>query len=342
MAVALKYYNYDKVFSFNGMLNFICGGRGLGKTYGIKEKAIAAAIKKGDMFILLRRYKDELRLSKNTFFADIAHVFPDWDFKVEGIEAKMAPVLKEGESEKKRPWQTIGYFIPLSQAQAMKGVSFPKVKTIIFDEFLIEKGKVQYIPDEAVVFLNFFSTVDRYKDKTRAFFLANSVQIENPYFLYFNIRPKKGEEWIKLANGDIICNFPDSTEFNNGVYQTRFGRLIKGSEYADYAVESTFSDNTSNLVEEKPSTARYIYSLETSNGVVSVWKDTPTRSFYIQESLPKQQIMFTLLPGKMAEGKTLLHNSDKLLQYLRTAYRQGRAKFDTPQSRIAFIEVFKR
>ena len=337
---ALQYYSFDKVLSYNGVYNFVIGARGLGKTYGAKKIVIRNAIRKGEQFIYLRRYKDELRISKDTFFADIQHEFPNYDFRINAGMAQMAS--SEDRGEKKRNWQDIGYFIPLSTAQSIKSVAFPKVTMIIFDEFIIEKGAIHYLPNEATAFTNFFSTVDRYKDKTRVLFLANSVSIMNPYFLEYNIKPDQVGELVTRHNNFLVCHLADSKEFSKGVYKTRFGQFIEGTEYADYAAGNEFIDNHDALLKYKTSTARYTYSLETKAGTFSVWIDWDGPYYYIQEKLPKQQLLFTIIPERMSEGKTLVSYNDKMVALLRTAFRHEKAFFDNAKSRNAFIEIFRR
>lgn len=333
------YYNYDKLYSYNGVYNFIAGGRGIGKTFGAKEKGIRAAITKGDQFIYLRRYKTEMQTARNTFFADVEYKFPNHDFKVQGNEAMCAPVKTRG--EKKRSWQVIGYFIALSNAQTQKSVAFPRVKLIMFDEFIIEKGALHYLPDESTVFNNFYSTVDRYTDKTKVLFLANSVSIMNPYFIAHEIRPDQDNEFIIKKDGFIVCHFPDSEKFASSVYQTKFGKFIKDTDYADYAVSNAFSDNHDMLLEGKPSNAKYVFSLECRTGSFSIWHTLNDDQYYVQSKLPKQQIMFTLLPEKMDVGKVLMTQSDRPLQYLRSAFKTARLTFDKPATRNVFAEIFK-
>ena len=338
----LSFYNYDKLYSYNGIYNFLCGARGLGKTYGAKLKAINAAIEKGHQFVYLRRYKDELKKTKDSFFADIEAegAFPDWDFRVEGYFAQMAPAKTR--DEKKRGWKTIGYFIPLSTSQSVKGVSYPLVRTIIFDEFIIEKGMVRYIPDEATVFTNFYSTVDRYKSTTRVFFLANAVSIMNPYFLEYDIKPDEVGEFHQARDGFIVCHFADSKDFQNDVYQTRFGKFIKDTAYADYAVGSEFSDNHDGLIGSKTIDAVYVYTMESKKGTFSVWVDYSNNTYYIQSKRPKNERIYTLMADQLREGKVLMVYGDRLMQDMRTAFRHGRAIFDAPQARNAFVEIFKR
>jgi hypothetical protein len=339
--MSLAYYNFDKIYSFNGTYNFLVGARGLGKTYGAKRKAISRALKFGEEFIYLRRYKNELK-AKDSFFADLIGEFDEWDFRVSSHFAEASPISER--KEKKRAWKRIGYFIALSTAQNQKSIAFPLVKTIIFDEFIIEKGMIHYLPNEAEAFTNFFSTVDRNKDKTRVFFLANSVSIENPYFIKYRIEPKAEQEFLKKFEGFIVCHFADSAEFKAGVYKTKFGKFIAESdpEYADYAVGNDFKDNHGNLLEFKPSDARYIYSLETKSGTFSVWLDWSTHSYYIQAKRPKQELLFTMLPEKMKDGKKLLFYNDKQVQMLRSSFKAQKMYFDAPPTRNAFIQIFTR
>ena len=342
MPIALKahpYYRFDRLLSYNGTYNFLVGSRGEGKTYGAKERAIKKFLKDGEQFIYLRRYKTELR-SRSTFFADIARKFPNWDFRIVGMLAQCAPVATR--DEKKREWRTMGYFVALSTSQANKSIAYPLVTTIIFDEFIIEKGSLHYIPDESNVFNNFYSTVDRYQDKTRVFFLANSVSIMNPYFLAYDIRPDESNEFIVRFDGFVVCHFTNAESFQSSVYETKFGRFIKGTEYADYAVGNTFSDNNENLLLLKDSKSKYIFSLETKNGKFSVWNNAFTGEYFIQERIPNGGVLFTLEAERMSEDKIYITFNDRPLQHLRTAFRNAKVMFDKPATRNTFVEIFKR
>lgn len=344
-AVEHPWYSFDRIMSFNAVYNFIPGGRGIGKTYGAKKMAINNALKRGQQFIYLRRYKEETATSKETFFADIQHEYPEWEFRVNGKNAEYAPRSTAG--DKKREWIIMGYFVSLSVAKNVKSVAFPLVTLIIFDEFIIEKGSTQYLPNESVAFNNFYLTVDRYKDKTRVLFLANAVSITNPYFLEYKIEPK-GQEFVKLAVNPttkqpfIAVQFVESDDFAASIYNTRFGAFIKDSEYADYAVSNEFADNNDHLIELKTSRASYIYTLETKEGVFSVWVDNLTGRYYALGRRPKQEVIYVTDPNKMTEDKMLLVRSDRQLQILRTVFARDMLRFDTPVTRNAMIQIFKR
>lgn len=346
-----KYYDFGPILSYNAVYNLACGGRGIGKTYGAKKLAIRDAIRKGEEFIYLRRYKTELSASRDTFFADVGVEFPEKDFRIHGNRAQMSDPINPDEYEteadfskanKARVWVTIGYFIALSTAQKQKSVSYPKVTKIIFDEFIIEKGALHYLPDETIAFNNFYSTVDRYSDRVKVFFLANSVSIMNPYFIAWDIVPSESNEFVRKANGFIVAHFPDSDEFAKDIFRTRFGQFIEGTDYAEYAVANQFADNNDSLVSVKGHKAKYQFTLECETGTFSVWYAMTNNHFYVQTRLPGNQTVYTLVPEKMSEDKTLMTVRDKPLAYLRASFNTGRMWFDRPSTRNTFREIFKR
>lgn len=356
-----SYFSYAKILSCNAVYNAVVGGRGIGKTFGGKKKAIKDGITKGFEFVLLRRYKTELAQAKATFFEDVQIWFPEYSFRVEGNKAQYAIALPDDFEEleakqqkevlKARKWTTIGYFMSLSSGQSYKGSSYPRVRTIIFDEFIIEKGQSRYLPAEVSVLNNFYITIDRYRGTTRVIMLSNSVSIDNPYFIAWEIDPDEADEngiIVKFKGSSglpyIAVQFADSTAFNSEAFKTRFGQFVSESdpEYADYAIGNTFQDNHKLLIEGKDYKADYLYSIETAKGTFSVWTKFLSGVLFIQAKLPKKQRMFTLIASRMSEDKLFLDPTDPVLRGLRTAWRGGMVKFDSAQTRNAMLEVFKR
>lgn len=332
-----SYYNFQKLLSYNAVYNFCLGARGLGKTYGAKKLVIKAYLRDRQEFIYVRRYKTELA-NRQTFFDDIAHEFPDIGLRVEGHLAQMC----WNPNDAKPKWETMGYFMALSNSQSRKSVAFPAVTMILFDEFIIEKGALHYLPKEEDVFMNFFATVDRWQDKTRVIFMANAVSIMNPYFLAYDIKPT--QEFVKKGDGFLTVHFADSKEFSNEISETRFGKFIKGTEYEDYAVNSVFADAHEYLVARKTAKATYTVTLETKEGVFSVWIDRQAYPmvYYVQEKRPDKETIYVTESELMREGTIFVTYTDKFLQYLRAAYGKGHVLFDGPRSRNSFAQIFKR
>ena len=79
-----------------------------------------------------------------------------------------------------------GYAIPLSTANILKSATFEKVDTIIFDEFIIDKGSYHYLQNEVIQLLDIIETIARLRD-IKIIFLGNAISVTNPYFTFFDI-----------------------------------------------------------------------------------------------------------------------------------------------------------
>lgn len=326
------YYDFGPILSRNAVINMIVGARGVGKTYGAKRMVIKASIEKGEEFVYLRRYRTEMKSVAN-FFADVGQEFPGWEFRVNGGVAQRKP-----ESAKK--WTTFGYFVALSTAQKMKSVAYPKVTKIIYDEFIIEKGYVRYLPNEVDSLLSFYSTVDRWQDRTRLIMLANAVSITNPYFIKWGIEPH-GREFEMRASNFVCCQFVSNTAFADRVRNTRFARFLAETdpEGVEYSIDNQFADYTNVWVAKKPPDAIPTLIIRFADGPVSIW--IRGELWYAQTRIPKGDVPRVAYdPDHLREDEPQVAPGDKLMQMLRTQFRQGRMRFDTPQTRNRMKGIF--
>ena len=333
---ASVYYDFTPVMSRNAIFNMIVGGRGIGKSYGAKVREVRRALRSNWQFIYMRRFREELKASAASFFADIAHEFPGWEFKQVGDKALARIAGSDDE------WKHIGYFLALSVSKNFTSVSYPNVKTIIFDEFIADPAKIgqKYLNDEWTVLMNFYVTVDRYQERVKVIMLANAISIDNPYFLTLDHVPD-GREWYTYKDGMIVIQYPKSEDFNNATMQTRFGKMIADTEYAKFAVNNEFKDAHGRLVVRKSERSRYFYTLVTRKGTFSLWFDTETGNMYAQSKRPKNEEMYTVDPTRISEDSEFLTFSDKKIAHPRTLFRQGKMYFDKPPTRNAFMEIFK-
>lgn len=154
------YYDYNKILSYNAMLNILIGERGVGKTYGCTKYVIKRFINKHKKFVLLRRFKTELKKAAPNFFNDMIDVFPDHKLECKNnkfyVDDKLA-----------------GYAITLTEAQNIKGTKFKDVDSIIFDEFIIEDNLHYYLPNEVSTFLGICESIAR-TNNFKAFLLGNA------------------------------------------------------------------------------------------------------------------------------------------------------------------------
>ncbi len=306
------YWNIQKPLSYNALFNFIVGARGTGKTYGFKHWAIKDFIKTGSQFVYVRRYKQELKDIKN-FFSDILDTFPSHTFNVKGntfyIDDKIA-----------------GYSIPLSTAKIKKSTAYPNVNKICFDEFILDKGVYHYLPDEVVNFLELYSTIARLRD-VRVFFLSNALTMTNPYFDYFNINLPYGNN-ISCRN-DILIEMVRADEYKAVAEQTRFGKLIHGTTYGNYAVNNEFLRDNTTFVEKRNPTAKYYFTLRYNSNDYGVWMDYKNGVIHIDRDADESFIVSYALTTEDHNPNTLFTKGRKsvYLYNLIEWYKNGAVRF---------------
>ena len=257
------WYNPNHTFSYSAMLNFVIGARGCGKTYGTKKWAIKHFIKTGKKFIYLRRYKDELK-NLDTFFTALQN---DDELKAHSFNVKGRRFYMDGIE--------IGKAELLSTSQGRKGTEEPDVDTIIFDEFIIEKGFVRYLPNEVNKLIGYMDTIFRNRENCRCICLANSIVWVNPYFIFFKFAPiSRGIQVVQ--NGTVLLEVYDNESYKEFKQASKLGQMIEGTAYADMSIENKFADVNNDFIAKKDKDAVQIVNL--------VWKDKVYGMWYCPQS----------------------------------------------------------
>ena len=180
-----------RVLTYNAILNIVIGERGVGKSYSSKKYVIKHFLKTRKKFVYLRRYKTELKESVPKFFDDLIlnKEFPNAKLKNEGNEFYCNDKL-------------MGYALSLSTAHILKSSTFADVDTIIFDEFLIDKGCYHYLRNEVEQMLDIIETIGRLRP-IKVLMLGNAISITNPYFSFFNLTLPHNTDIQTFKNGTI-------------------------------------------------------------------------------------------------------------------------------------------
>lgn len=324
------YWDCHDLLTRNGMFNFAIGGRGTGKTYDAKYKRIRHFLKTGKRFIYLRRYKTEFE-DKDKFFADIVDNFPEHEFDVRGMTGFIRPASDEEKNPHK--WEPLCYFVTLANALTKKSVPYPDVDMIIFDEFIIDKGSLHYCSNEVKQFLDFYNTVDRFEDRCRVLFLANAVTLTNPYFIYWRLKPRKEKRFCSAAGGTVVCEMVQSEKFRAKVDKTKFGQLIKGTAYYDYAVGNSFRDDNNAFIARKTEEAQFYYAIKFDGRSVGVWVDYDEGNYYVCGKIPKNARVITLTKDDMQPNLVMIERNSIYMRSLKRMYMQGSVFFDSIETR---------
>lgn len=257
------WYSADKLLSRDCLFNLIVGERGNGKTFDFKCRGVKRFLKGKGQFFYLRRTEAELKESVETFFADIAYKFPGYEFKTRNNRFMIREARPEEEENRSdmEGWEICGYAGFLSSSLRKKSVSYPNVTMIGFDEFLIPGyGINRYMPDEVNLFLNYYETIARMRDVI-VIFISNAMNLLNPYFIYFGAVFRKAPSGIVQVQDEIVIEFTENKEYREAKRKTRFGQIVKGTEYERNAIDNTFTEENWDDIRKKSQTARYSFTV---------------------------------------------------------------------------------
>lgn len=176
----------------------IYGERSNGKTYSSLDYSLDNFVGKGEQFAYVRRWGEDIRKKQlSQLFAAHAEngaISKKTNGLWEGMDytGNKFRLTKTDEEGKLIIDENIcGYAFDLNSMEHYKSISFPKVTTIIFDEFLSRNG---YLPNEFILFTNVISTIVRQRNNVKIIMLGNTVNRSCPYFSEMGLSHIKEQE----------------------------------------------------------------------------------------------------------------------------------------------------
>ena len=95
----------------------------------------------------------------------------------------------------------------------------------------------------------------------RVFLLANPANIyTNPYFLYFNLTLPYNNDIKLFKDNLILLQYMKNTEYREAKKNTRFGKLIAGTSFEDYAFNNKPISQNNVFIEKKQGTAKFSFA----------------------------------------------------------------------------------
>lgn len=331
------FYDFNKLLSYNALLNFVIGERGVGKSFGAKKFVISDYLKNGNEFVYIRRYKTELDNAYEGFFDQLQNegLFLDHTFRIAASKKKIDKFYCDKE--------VCGYGVPLSTANILKSASFPKVKTLIFDEFLIDNGTYHYLRNEVTQFLDIIETIARLRD-VRVILLGNAITISNPYFDYFKLGLPYNSEFRTFKDGTILVNYIKNPVYREKKKATRFGALIDGTEYGEYAIDNAFLRDNDSFLAKRDKDARVYSTIVLKGSKYGIWQNWKTGFVYISKDFePSNPCVFVFDINDHTENTiyTKARNSTWFQPVLK-AYKMGCLFFETQKIKNDFIAIIGR
>ena len=322
------WYDKAQLLSHNKIMNMVLSNRGGGKTFHFTRWGIDDFKKTGAQCVWVRRYQTEIdeMLLNGKFFDAVREYYPNDELKIEGNLG-----MVNGE--------VAFYFIALSTSRQLKSNNYPHVNKIIFDEFIIDKGRVTYLKAEVEVFLDLYETVARLRDNVRAVLLANSVTIVNPYFLFWNIKPDTSKRFT--VQGQVCVELFTDADFIQAKQQTRFGQLVQGTRYADYAIENKWLLDNETFVQTKTPKAEFMLGLKYAGIMYGFWVDYDVGLIFVNRQYdPYSYSLYCLTKGDHEANLLLIKSlaDSKRVQRIVFAFRNGLIRFEDMQVKNQFYE----
>jgi len=309
-------------------MNMVLSNRGGGKTFHMTRWGIDDYKKTKRQTVWVRRYQTEIdeMLLNGKFFDAVREYYPDDELTIEGSTG-----LVNGE--------VAFYFVALSTSRQLKSNNYPHVNKIIFDEFIIDKGRITYLKAEVEVFLDLYETVARTRDNVRAVLLANSITIVNPYFLFWNIKPDPSKRFT--VSGQVCVELFTDSDFIEMKQRSRFGQLVQGTRYSRYAIENKWLLDTDTFIEPKTKKAEFMLAMKYNGIYYGFWVDYHEGLIFVNRQYDPSSYALYCLTKEDHDANLLLIQSlsaNKRVQRIVFAFRNGLLRFEDMQVKNQFYE----
>lgn len=342
----MKYYDWEKTFSYDADITLIIGGRGIGKTYGMRLANVRQFLKTGERFVEVCRYQREIKDIGEGYFdrIDRNNEFPNHMFK---FEKDRFYIAEKPEKDQKPAWAVIGYIVGLTSQQSLKKRTFDNVRRIVMDEAVLERADKyhKYLPNEYVTFANLISTILREDPDSptrgRVYLLGNACDLLNPYLQNLGIdhAPDFGYSWFRSKT--VLLHYVEPVEVESKVSNTLVGRMLAGTAEAETMFNNTFADAGTDYVEKKTPGAKFRYGIAFQDMVFGVWADWGRGKFYINRQLPNgaDVQIFALTTRDNKVDYQMVKRTEEQLKFLMDMYYRGCVFYDSPATRESFMMV---
>lgn len=204
--------------------------------------------------------------------------------------------------------------------------------------------KKYYLKNEVFTFLNLIETISRLRD-IRIFMLANSASSTNPYFLYFDLQLPYNNDIKLFKNNTILLQYMRNQEYRDFKKQTRFGKLIEGTSFENYAINNEFINDNKNFIEKKSGLAKFSFAFIYQNETYGVWNSYKEGKIFISNDFIKNTPFLFATTLKDHTPNTMLLNTARKYncwKHLIENYKLGNVRFENQKIKNVTQELIKQ
>ena len=252
-------------------------------------------MKHGEQFIYLRRTQEELKDALPGLFSYLQH---------EGyfLDHELVSTKKGLYIDKK----LMGIPKALSTSMTRKSLSLPKVKWIMFEEFMVDGVTSRYLgagSSEVFIFNNFYETVARIREHgedVRVFFLSNAFSTVNIYFTEFGVKLPQVPPFKRYNRfrKDVMVVIWHEDSYIKEKSKTRFYQLNEGTEFNKHAYGNEFYMDSNTFIKEKDKQAEFHFAMVYMKITYTIWVNWDKGEYYVSSKggnlNPKNTFSLTL------------------------------------------------
>lgn len=277
-----EYYSCRPIERKGALFNLTLSDRSDGKTFNIADAALEDHLASGDITVHLRRFKPELPQSYYMHFMDdLFDKKPELDKYRDKIRHTKDAVLFYNDA--KSEWEPMIFHKALTMAGKTKSTWQPyiqRIHKIKFDEYVpLDR---MYARGEMHLLLELWKSVDRDRDTTQLFCFGNAIDLYCPFIDYFDLPAiNTDKRRIKTyRDGTIAVEMYFSKEHREKRAESRFSRLVAGTDYAGYNAGGVLRQyGLIECVIDKKA-MDYLGAFETPEGSGTLWQ-SPSGAFCV-------------------------------------------------------------
>lgn len=355
------YIDWPLILSYDAYYTLVIDARTRGKTFGLRYQcAMRDYPKRHKRFVELVRTKEQLKGSDALqvgYFDKMREALPNdrnlarYLLDTQGRRARIAERPKD---DAKPQWDTLGYYLALSDAGTIKNRSnsFSGVRRFIFDEALLDRriDKVhKYLPGEIEAVASIMTSVSRENrntpdaDRPRLYLLGNAVDLTCPWLAHFGITdvPPYGFSW-HFGGKCLLWYGPPDEDWASTQEASVSGALVASTGGAASNNLNMFSTLDESYFAEMPKDAGFAFGIAYQGDTFGVYVSMREGYYYVRDGLPKSldnKPVYALTSSDARPNYVMARRAQKSLKGFVELYYMGIVRYANHDVRARFLHA---
>lgn len=266
------HFNFRTIDGYNKPFNFIISEREAGKsTSAILDKAYKSFVEDGSTTLFIKRMNVDITATYINDFENIINKFILPPIKLEYNKSSLKDGIVDVFIDGKIFIRIVSLSLPISR---IKSLMLPRIKYIIFDEFIVAKHLGEkYLKGEVFKFKELFNTFQRECHNIRCYFLGNPYSLFNPYFLDLKVNTKLLKRGVIIAGDNYVIQCYEICEELKTIILARNPLYQFDDSYKKYAFDGgNIADENINLG-NMPKNYYLSIVIKIENKYLSLWRN---------------------------------------------------------------------